>query len=104
MISWALKDNDRAQAERRTEGRVKAVLDKSGRIYGCGIVGPQAGELIQIWALALSKGLRVKDLTGMVAPYPTLGEASKRVAGQFYAPTLFSPRTRWIIRQLLRLG
>ncbi|MEM9724656.1 MAG: FAD-dependent oxidoreductase [Pseudomonadota bacterium] len=104
VIHWSFKENDRAQAELRTEGLLKAVLDKRGRILGCGIVGPQAGELIQIWALALSKNMHIKDLTGMVAPYPTLGEVSKRAAGQFYAPKLFSERTRWAVRQLLKLG
>ena len=104
VVEWPFKDNDRAQAERQTQGRIKAVLDRSGRIHGASIVGPQAGELIQTWALALSKGLKIKDLTGMVASYPTLGEVSKRAAGQFYAPKLFSDRTRWIVRLLLRLG
>lgn len=101
VVEWSYKDNDRAQAERRTEGRLKAVLDKNGRIHGCGIVGAQAGELIQLWALAISKGLRIKDLTGMVAAYPTLSEISKRAAGQFYAPKLFSDRTRGLVRFLL---
>ena len=101
VIEWRFEENDRAQAERRTEGLLKAVLDKSGRIHGCGIVGPQAGEMIGVWALALSKGMKIKDLTGMVAPYPTLTEVSKRAAGQFYAPKLFSARTRGVVRFLM---
>lgn len=104
IVEWSFEDNDRAVAELRTEGRVKAILDAKGAIHGASIVGPGAGELIQVWALAISKGLKIKDITGMVAPYPTLGEASKRAAGQFYAPKLFSERTRWIVRQLLKLG
>ena len=104
IIEWRFKDNDRAQAERRTEGLIKVVLDSSGRIHGASIAGPNAGELIQIWALALSKGLKIKDMTDMVAAYPTLGEVSKRAAGQFYAPKLFSDRTRGIVRFLLRFG
>jgi pyruvate/2-oxoglutarate dehydrogenase complex dihydrolipoamide dehydrogenase (E3) component len=104
ILAWSFRDNDRAQAERRTTGCIRVSLDAKGRIYGAGIVGPNAGELIQVWALALSKGLKIKDIAGMVAPYPTLGEISKRAAGQFFAPKLFASRTRWIVRQLLRLG
>ena len=96
--------DDRAQADRATGGFVKVMADARGRIFGATLVGQQAGELIGLWALALSKGLRVRDVAGMVAPYPTLGEVSKRAAGQFYTPRLFSERTRWIVRQLLRLG
>jgi len=38
-----------------------------------------------------------------VPPYPTRGEASKRVAGSFYTETLFGPRTRRVVRWLTRL-
>ncbi len=97
-------DNDRARAERRVEGFVKAVVDKRGRILGATIVGPHAGELIQTWGLAISSGLKIGKLAGMIAPYPTLGEINKRAAGSYFTPTLFSARTRWLVRMLGRLG
>lgn len=99
-----LSENDRARAERRTEGLVKIVIGRGGRILGAGIVAPQAGELISFWALALSKGLKVKDVAGVIAPYPTYGEASKRAASAYFAPKLFCPRTKRIVRLLQRLG
>ena len=68
-------------------------------------VGAQAGELIQPWALAVSKGLKIGDMAGHVAAYPTLGEVSKRAAGAYYAPRLFeSDRVKWIVRLLAKLG
>jgi hypothetical protein len=39
----------------------------------------------------------------MIAPYPTLGEISKRAAGALYTPFLFGARNRFIVRSLLRL-
>jgi hypothetical protein len=45
--------------------------------------------LIGLWALALSKGLKLGDVAGMVAPYPTLGELGKRAAGTYFSPKLF---------------
>lgn len=97
-------DNDRARAERRTTGFAKAVLDRKGRILGATIVGPGAGDLIQHWGLAMSGGLSVGTMAGMIAPYPTLGEISKRAAGAYYTPMLFSRRTRWLVRILGLLG
>jgi pyruvate/2-oxoglutarate dehydrogenase complex dihydrolipoamide dehydrogenase (E3) component len=102
VYRWPFHDNDRAQAERRTEGLVKLVMAKR-RIVGCGIVGPHAGELIHTWALAIAAGLKPSAIAGMIAPYPTLGEASKRAVGSIYTPSLFSERTRRIVRLLLRL-
>jgi hypothetical protein len=40
----------------------------------------------------------------MIAPYPTLGEISKRAAGSFYTPKLFGEGTRRIVRLLGKLG
>jgi pyruvate/2-oxoglutarate dehydrogenase complex dihydrolipoamide dehydrogenase (E3) component len=100
-----LAENDRARATRETDGLVKLVADRRGRILGVAIAAPHAGDLVQPWALALSKGLKVRDMTGHVAAYPTLGEASKRAAGAFYATRLFE--SRWVrraVRLLARLG
>jgi pyruvate/2-oxoglutarate dehydrogenase complex dihydrolipoamide dehydrogenase (E3) component len=104
ILRWPFSDNDRAQAERATEGLVKIVTSKRGKILGASILGAHAGELIQPWVLAISQGLKVSALATMIAPYPTLGEASKRAAGSFYTEALFSARTKRIVRFLLKLG
>ena len=104
ILRWPFAENDRAQAERHLAGMVKAITRPNGRILGASIVGAHAGELIQSWVLAISQGLKVGALAQMIAPYPTLGEANKRAAGSFYVPKLFGPRTKWLVRQLARLG
>jgi pyruvate/2-oxoglutarate dehydrogenase complex dihydrolipoamide dehydrogenase (E3) component len=95
---------DRAQAERQTEGTLKAVVSKRGRILGCGIAGPQAGELILPWVLAMGAGLKIGKLATMIVPYPTLGDVSRQAASSFYKDQLFSARTRWLVRLLSRFG
>jgi len=102
VLRWSFAENDRAQAERRTEGMVKVVTAKNGRILGATIVGLHAGELIQPWVLAISRKMKIGAMAGMIAPYPTLSEVSKRIAGSYYTPSLFSERTRRIVRFLLR--
>ncbi len=94
--------NDRAQTERATDGLVKAVVTPRGRILGASIVGPHAGELIHPWVVAIASNLRIGALATMIAPYPTLGEAGKRAAGNFYSPKLFNNRTRALVRFLRR--
>jgi pyruvate/2-oxoglutarate dehydrogenase complex dihydrolipoamide dehydrogenase (E3) component len=104
VLRWPFHDNDRAQAERETEGLVKVLARKNGRVLGASILGAHAGELVQSWGLAISAGLRLSTLAGLIAPYPTLGEASKRAAGSFYVPRLFSARTRRLVQFLGRFG
>jgi pyruvate/2-oxoglutarate dehydrogenase complex dihydrolipoamide dehydrogenase (E3) component len=96
-------ENDRAQAERKTEGLIKVILKANGEILGASIVGEGAGELLQPWILALSAKLKISAFAGMIAPYPTLGEISKRAAGAFYTPFLFGARNRLIVQTLLKL-
>lgn len=97
-------DNDRAHAERTLNGKIKIITDKKARILGVTIVGPQAGELILPWVMAVRERKTLRSFTDAIAPYPTLSEISKRVAGEFYTPKLFSDKTRWLVRMLQKLG
>ncbi len=100
VVRWANKDNDRAQAERDTEGFIKAYVANNGRILGATIVGKGAGELIALWSFAIANRLKIGAMTNYIAAYPTRGEISKRAGGAFYTPTLFSDRTRALVRLL----
>jgi len=102
ILRWAFEENDRAQAERRTEGFVKVILDRKSRIIGATIVGAHAGELLMPWSLAVQEGMKISKMAGLIAPYPTLSEASKRAAGSAFTQALFSERTRAIVRFMLR--
>ena len=103
VLETSLADNDRARAERRTEGHLRVITTKKGHILGASILAPAAGEMIATWSLAITSGLKIGAMAGFIAPYPTYGEASKRVAGSFYTDKLFSSRTRAIVRRLVRL-
>ncbi len=80
--------NDRAVSERKTKGFIKVMVVK-GRPVGATIVGYQAGELINLWSLALANNLKMGQIAAMVSPYPTVGELNKRVAGAYFSPRLF---------------
>jgi pyruvate/2-oxoglutarate dehydrogenase complex dihydrolipoamide dehydrogenase (E3) component len=100
----AFAENDRAQAEGDVRGFGKLVTTAKGKVLGVTLVGRHAGDHIGIWALAMSAGLKLSKLTGMIAPYPTRGEINKRLAGQWYTPALFSDRTRrlvWLLKHFI---
>lgn len=104
VLRWPYTENERAQAERQTEGHVKVVTDQRGTILGAGIVGVDAAELIQIWALAIAQGLSIRAMTEWVAPHPTLSDINRRVALGTFAATAGSPFVRWAVRFLGRFG
>jgi len=104
VLRWGFHENDRAQTERATEGFIKVVVTRKGRILGADIVGKSAGELIHPWVLAVANRMKIAQLASYIAPYPTLGEVGKRAAGSYFTPALFSARTRRVVRFLLRFA
>ncbi len=104
VLRWPYHENDRAQAERETEGHVKVVTGAKGRILGVSIVGSHAGELIQMWSLAIAQGLSIKAMTDWISPYPTLAEINKRAAIKYYADVPSSRMVRRVIGWLKKLG
>jgi len=88
VVRFEYHHNDRAIAERKTKGLIKVMVVK-GRPVGASIAGFQAGELINLWALVIANNLKMSAVANMVAPYPTIGEINKRVAGAYFSPRLF---------------
>ncbi len=103
VIKWKFSENDRAHAERETEGIIKVITTKKGVVIGASIVGPRAGELLTPWIMAIQEKMKIGKIAGLIIPYPTLSEISKRVAGQYFTSALFSNRTRRIVRLFLKI-
>ena len=101
---FPFKDNDRAVAEYDTRGFGKLITTRKGKVLGVTLVGRHAGDHIHLWSLVMSAGLKLSQLTNMIAPYPTRGEINKRLAGQWYTLALFSARTRSLVSILKRFA
>ena len=104
VLRWPYVENDRAQAERKTDGLIKMVTDKKGRILGVSIAGAGAGELINTWALAVANRMKLSDVRGFLPAYPTMGEIGKRAAITYYAPMTRKPFVRKLLTLLRRFG
>lgn len=95
--------SDRALALRAAEGLIKVMVWR-GRVLGVSILGPQAGELIAPWALVMRRRASLAALAGLILPYPTLSELSKRAAGACFSPKLFdNPWLKTGVRLVQRL-
>jgi pyruvate/2-oxoglutarate dehydrogenase complex dihydrolipoamide dehydrogenase (E3) component len=97
VVRFDFAHNDRAVAERKTTGFIKLMVVK-GRPVGASIVGHQAGELIGLWSLAIANRMKMSQIAAMIAPYPSIGEINKRVAGAYFSPRLFdNPKVKRIV-------
>jgi len=82
VFPWAA--SGRSLSLGRDEGMTKVLFDKTTeRIIGCGIVGPNAGDLIAEAALAIEMGADAADIGLTIHPHPTLSETIAMAAEAF---------------------
>jgi dihydrolipoamide dehydrogenase len=68
--------NGRALIDGHTACFTKVITDAStGEILGAHIIGPDAGELIHVMALAKSSELLAEDIIANIYAHPTLSES-----------------------------
>jgi pyruvate/2-oxoglutarate dehydrogenase complex dihydrolipoamide dehydrogenase (E3) component len=91
VIDVPFEKVDRAMIEGRAAGSIR-VYHRRGTILGATIVGPQAGEMLDFVALAMSNGLRLSDVSGTLLGYPTMLLGTKRAADQYLVRLL----KRWM--------
>ncbi|MCI5077738.1 FAD-dependent oxidoreductase [Oricola sp.] len=104
VFRWPYADNDRARAERKTDGLVKLVTDRKGRVLGAGIAGAGAGEMINLFALAVARKMKASDIRSYIPPYPTMAEMAKRAATAYSAPATQNPWVRRLVVFLRAFG
>ena len=82
VFPWAARG--RSLTLGRSEGMTKVLFDETtGRIIGCGIVGPSAGDLISEAVLAIEMGADAADIGLTIHPHPTLSETVAMAAEAF---------------------
>ncbi|MDQ3195994.1 MAG: FAD-dependent oxidoreductase [Pseudomonadota bacterium] len=100
VLRVAYADNDRAQAEGKTEGVLKLVATGKGQVLGASIRGVHAGELAALWVLAIEQGLKLKQIAQTLVPYPGWAELNKAAAVEFLKPKLRNPALHRLVRIL----
>jgi len=104
VLRWPVRENVRAQTLKAPEGHIKVIAERTGKILGAAIVSAQAGELIQVWALAVQRGLTVEDMSGWIAPYPSLGELARNSGLNRAAAASGHAVSRSWVKLLAKLG
>ena len=100
IVRWPFADNDRARAGLVTDGLVKVVVGRGGRVLGAAIVGAHAGELILPWVLAVERGLKL-ECAGQRDRALSDAERGQQAGGRglLHATPVQCPR-RWLVRLL----
>jgi pyruvate/2-oxoglutarate dehydrogenase complex dihydrolipoamide dehydrogenase (E3) component len=102
ILKVAFSELDRGVLEEE-EGFVQArVMKGTDRVVGLTVVGPHAGDMLGEAALLLGTTQRLATLSGVIHPYPTLGEAFKRL-GDLAMKQRLTPRVQAFFRLWFKL-
>ena len=99
-VRVAYGDYGAAIAEGVGQGFVKVFVSRSGRILGVRIVGQGSGEMINEWALAIQKGIRIHDIMLLQHSFPSMSFLNKRVAETWMMNRMRSAGLRRMLRRL----
>ncbi len=95
---------DRAVIDGEAAGIVKVICDGKRQILGAHILGPNAGELIHEYVLAMQHGIPITGLSRSIHVYPTLSMGIKRSADEYYRERLFRGWLPKAAKRLIRRG
>lgn len=97
VLRWPFAETDLFGIERQRGGHVKLITSRRGTLLGAGIVGRGAEELINLFTLAIAKGMTAGDLASLMFPYPALADAARRAAMTFRDSRLDAPFGRLLL-------
>ena len=81
----------RAIAMRATDGFVKLLADRDGKVLGLRVVGPQASSCIQGVALLIESGGTLADLDRCPHPHPAVTEGVQEAARVLLGSSIYEP-------------
>jgi len=83
----------KAHAMGEIAGMFKIISDEAtDKILGAHIIGPHASDLVHEIAVAMEKGLTVKDIAGTIHAHPTLAEGIMEAAEDVHDSAIHSPK------------
>ena len=102
IIEVELVDNDRAVLEAESEGFVKILHDKKGRVLGGTVCAAHAGEMIGELVTAVQHRTSLGTLSNVIHPYPTVADAIRRAGDQFNR-TKLTPFAAKALKSILKM-
>lgn len=72
----------RSNTSNITDGFVKVIADKNGRLIGATVMCPHAGEIIHELTLAIQHGMHASEVASTIHAFPTWSEAVRVACGK----------------------
>ncbi|WP_223701636.1 dihydrolipoyl dehydrogenase family protein [Sutcliffiella deserti] len=93
---------DRFVADHQTEGFVKVITDKKGKILGAHAVGKHAGDFMQELIAAKQFNKKIGSLSNVIHPYPSHSAAVQQAADLYWRETLFEGKIQKLLERYVK--
>ncbi len=105
ILRHEFRQDDRAIVENRTTGLVKIIVRRglNGTVVGAHVLGPNAGEMIHEWVIAMRHNLPVHAIADLIHVYPTVSVSNQRAAQRWYGDLMNKPLVKGALRTLFGL-
>lgn len=104
VARWGLDHVDRAVTDQDLNGFIKVVHRPDGVVLGAQIVGARAGEIIQEFALAIDRRLKLGDLASSIHVYPTYATGVQQLAAEVWLESVAHNRALQLVRSVTGIG
>ncbi len=104
VARWSLEHLDRAVTDQDLHGFIKVVHRHTGQVLGAQIVAARAGEIIQEFALAIDRRIKLADLASSMHVYPTYAIGVQQLATEIRLESLATSRAVKLARGLANLN
>jgi pyruvate/2-oxoglutarate dehydrogenase complex dihydrolipoamide dehydrogenase (E3) component len=94
LLRSNLSENDLLRARAEEGGLIKVLVGPKGQVLGASIVGPLAGELAGVLALAVDRGIGIDSLAELSLPNPSVLGSLVALAGNRQATRTVSSFAR----------
>ncbi len=79
VIEAKYADYGASIAEQITDGSVRVLTGKLGKIYGVSVIGEGSAEMINEWGLAIQKNIRLADIMLLQHSFPSMSFLNKSI-------------------------
>lgn len=102
VIETRHADYGAAIAEQVTIGSVRVLASKYGKIYGASVIGEGSAEMINEWALAIQKKIRLVDIMLLQHSFPSMSFMNKTIGEMWMMGMLKNETMKKMMKKMLK--
>jgi pyruvate/2-oxoglutarate dehydrogenase complex dihydrolipoamide dehydrogenase (E3) component len=104
VARWGLDRVDRAVTDQDRDGFIKCVHRRNGEVLGAQIVAARAGEIIQEFALAIDRRMKLGELASSMHVYPTYATGVQQLSAEVRIESVSKSTTLKLARRFSVIG